>query len=541
MKKLIHRPQDLFAVIFRRKNLIAAVFLSLMALVTLVTLLIPNIYESESLILVQPRDVPESVVKEFITVDPVRRLAAIQETVLSRSNLMRVMNEFQQIQFTGIGLTDTDRIAHLRNRIHIDIKIEGSRSDETVSYFKVGYRDRDPALAQRVTSRLTSLFIEHDAKTRENQVYGTVEFLRGELDKVSSRLEESEKTLTELKDRYRYEMPEQLEPNLRTLDRLQEQLKANTEAYDRYVSMKLDLERQLSETSPVITKEREQKASLNPVREKSPLVEEYEEKERRLNELKSHYTEKHPDIIRLEAELKRLKSEIPPEDWMEVRQPTELEPEQITQPNPVYSQLTSQLRQVNTELEILAESREWIQSEIGRYSSHVQNTPEREQRVGIYQRQYDDLKKQHEDLKQKLADAELAESLESRQKGEQFLVIDPANFPQEPVKPNRLLILLAGLGISLAIATGLALGIEFAGQKVWNQWEIEEAIGLPVIGEVPEILTDEEATSRRRRGWMKAVAFAVLFLTFAGFIYGIYATPELRALGSDSVAWILKW
>ncbi len=48
----------------------------------------------------------------------------------------------------------------------------------------------------------------------------------------------------------------------------------------------------------------------------------------------------------------------------------------------------------------------------------------------------EDLTKQHEELKKKLEDAKLAGSLESRQKGAQFAIVDPANYPMEPSPPG---------------------------------------------------------------------------------------------------------
>src|SRR5206468_369739 len=140
-------------------------------------------------------------------------------------------------------------------------------------YFRISYQNQNPELAQKIAGKLTSLFIEQDSRVREVQVFGTTEFLSGELEKVSKQLERSETKLKELKARRRYELPDQLETNLRTLDRLGLQKQANVEALDRTSTLRLNLERQISETPPVIAQQKPDNAARMP--SVNPLVEEY--------------------------------------------------------------------------------------------------------------------------------------------------------------------------------------------------------------------------------------------------------------------------
>src|SRR5438093_13079326 len=112
-----------------------------------------------------------------------------------------------------------------------------------VTYFHVSYQNRGPELAQKIASKLASLFIEQDNRAREGQVFGTTELLNAELDKVGVQLKESETKLKELKERRRYELPDQVEATLRTLDRLGTTQRSNGEALDRYAPIPLNLDR----------------------------------------------------------------------------------------------------------------------------------------------------------------------------------------------------------------------------------------------------------------------------------------------------------
>lgn len=544
MKKLIIKePLDVLVLLNRRKWWALAAFLPLAAVAALIAILLPSVYVSETLVLVQPKDVPNDVVKDFITLDTQQRLISIQEAALSRTNLLRILNDFPD-EFSELRrMNEKDQIDTLRKRISIEFTPTSRGRDGIVPYFKISYQDRDPRLAQKVTDKLATYFIERDARTREEQVFGTADFLQKELNKVSDQLNDEEQQLAQLKERYQYELPDQLEANLRTLERLQGELTSIGESRDRNLAMKLDLERRLSETSPAITREQLQRQTGGRAPSQSPLVEKYHQTELALADARSRYTDRHPDVIRLEGELERLRKQIPPEDLAEVDDQSagETSSTQTNEPNPVYQQLTSQLSQVTTELRILDQKRQQTQAAIDRYSKRVENTPQREQAIASHQRQYEALQEKYKDLEQKLTQARLASSLESTQKGEQFQVIDPASYPLTPTRPNRLLVLLGGIAAALALSIGLAVGIDFLDQRIWSANEVSELLRLPVIGEIPEILSDRDLKSLRRRTMLQGVTYLALTFMTGAAIYAVYTTPGIRSLGQDTLARLLGW
>src|SRR5262249_24612438 len=182
----------------------------------------------------------------------------------------------------------------------------------------------------------------------------------------------------------------------------------------------------------------------------------------------------------------------------------------------------AQLQEVKTELRIRENEKTSIDSEIAKYSRFVANTPKTEQDIGEVVRQNDDLKKQYDDLKDKLGQARLAESLESKQKGSQFVVVDPANYPLVPTKPNKQILLLAGAFASLALSIALAAIVDVARQKVWTQSEIESFWGVPVLVDIPEIVTDSDQQVRRKRRMVHAASSLVGALAWSLCLYAIY-------------------
>src|SRR5262245_49543687 len=338
--------QDYLALLVRRKWWIIFPFLGLSGAAILLTYVLPRMYVSQTLILIRPRDVPEEFVKDLIAGSTEQRLTAIQQTVLSRTNLVAILHEFEDRLPEYNKLNMDDRVIKLNSQIKVEFEADKRSSGQTsITYFRISYQNRNPELAQKIAAKLTSLFIEQDNRARETQVFGTTEFLSGELGKVSDQLKQSEAKLKDLKAKRRYELPEQLETNLRTLDRLGLQKQANAEALDRSRTIRLNLERLISETDPIIPRPTLQGTA--PVAGQSTLVEQYLKKQQELKELTTTLTPKHPDVRAATLQLERMKKELSPQDLAALQEPKVKGPElQIagpSMPNPIYQNLTSQL------------------------------------------------------------------------------------------------------------------------------------------------------------------------------------------------------
>ncbi len=539
-KSRLHGLIDYLALIVRWRWLVAVSFFALCGLSILVSLLLPKIYVSETMILIQPRDVPTDFVKDLIAGTTDERLNAIEQTILSRTNLLRILNEFEGRMVAYRGLNDERKVEKMRKRIVIDVVSEKRQGKFLpTSNFRILYRDQNPELAQLVTARLASLFIEQDAKAREAQVFGTTEFLRGELGKVAEQLKQSETRLRTLKERFRHELPDQLETNLRTLDRLNLQKTANLEALDRHITMQMTLERQLSETPARIYTPVAVKADGTMARLPNPLVDVLRKKEQEYRELQAKATPRHPDIMRLKAELEELRKQIPPEDLAaeqggvtplsspvktesaaaELAAANAAESAAAGVPNPVYQSLTAQLQQIKTEIGIREREKKSIEIEMASCMERVNNTPNVEQDVASVLRANAELAKQHEDLRVKLEQARLSESLESKQKGAQFQILDPANYPLEPASPPTIVVLLVGVVMSLAGSVALAVVIDWMNRKVWTHGELERLLEAPVLVEIPSMVTASDVRHARRR----MLAHVALFLVFAGvYLGGLY-------------------
>ena len=550
--------QDYLALLVRRKWTVAITFVALFSLVTLLASRLPKFYISETMLQIQPREVPTDFVKDLIAGSTDQRLNAIEQNIFSRTNLLKILSQFETELVAFRGLNDDLKVVKLKKLIVIEFPTERVRGQWLpITNVRIAFRDQSPELAQKIAARLASLFVEQESRARETQVFGTTEFLTKELEKIAALLLKSEEDLKTKKQQYRYELPSELETNLRTLDRLQMQKTGNLEAMDRYMTMQLNIERQLAETVPLIPREAvpgmaaaaaavqrnplldaykvPTEATLAPPKtaqvpavhtaaspSKASPLEAYRAKEQEYNQLLARSTEKHPDVMRLKAELEQMKKDLPPEEATVTDKPAAEQPAPDLVPNPVYQSLNAQLRQVKTELEIRDREKNWIERQMALYNQRVADTPRVEQEVAAILRTNQDLNKQHDDLKAKLSQAKLSESLESHQKGSQFLIVDPANYPLEAATPGKLVVLIAGCLISLILGVGLAFVLGVADQRVWTQPELERFLDARVLVEIPTIVTPADLQSQRFRKLLHAGIAGVCLCAYLGCVGFVY-------------------
>ena len=182
----------------------------------------PKVYEAQTLILVQPQEVPRDYVRSIVSTSVENRLRTITQQVTSRTNLEKIIQRYNLLKGRTVSLRIDNMVSSLRRRISIDVS-GGNRRQET-STFTIAFRGKDPNSVMKVTNALASNFIAENLRIREAQAQGTSIFLADELESARRRLLENEKELKDYKERYMGGLPEQLQTNLSILTGLQGQV-----------------------------------------------------------------------------------------------------------------------------------------------------------------------------------------------------------------------------------------------------------------------------------------------------------------------------
>jgi uncharacterized protein involved in exopolysaccharide biosynthesis len=147
----------------------------------------PRVYRATTAILVIPQRVPERFVQLTVTADLRERLTTIQQQILSRTRLERIIQEFNLYRAERERLIMEDVIDMMRRDIHVSLTVSRN-DDEPLNNFSVGFDATDPRTAMRVTERLASLFVQENVEDRALLADQTDQFLRGQLEDLRQRL-----------------------------------------------------------------------------------------------------------------------------------------------------------------------------------------------------------------------------------------------------------------------------------------------------------------------------------------------------------------
>lgn len=487
------------------------------------SLLLPDQYRSETLILVERQQVPKEYVKPTVTTGLQDRLQSMTQEILSRTRLRYIIDKFglyrryseQQLSYrlgalAAKGLKKAgvenysmfgrylgepsleDLIATMRSNIQVEL-VRHRRSEVTA--FKVSYAGESPQLVQQVATELASLFIEENLKVRERMAENTSKFIGVELESARRELESQEAKLRQFKTRYMGQLPEQERTNIELFRHWQAQLQANTASLNRLQQEDLLLRNSLSLRETMVGVH-----AGTEVRSGSPIS-----LQRRLSDLRfaltgmeARYTPQHPDVVKLKREIIQLQTRLSEA----AQEPEEKAPEPSIAPplDPAIAGIEARLEVNQMVHETLLRDQKKIQLNIKQYRERITLMPLREQQYVEITRDYGVAQKNYESLLHKRALSSLASNLEKRQQGEQFRVLDPANLPTKPFRPNRPLVAFLGSAVGLMLGLGWVAAGVFLDKSLRNERDVEFYLEAPVLALIPSV--DSPAQKRSFMPWI---------------------------------------
>src|SRR5204863_2366544 len=131
----------------------------------------------------------------------------------------KVVDEFGLYSDSKKVSTMEDRVETLRRKINIEFRRN--------NIFQLSFESENPDKAKQVATRVASLFIEQNLQVREQQALGTKSFINAEAERLRKELEQQEAEVNRFKAANRFELPDVLDANLRTLEQLRTELQAS--------------------------------------------------------------------------------------------------------------------------------------------------------------------------------------------------------------------------------------------------------------------------------------------------------------------------
>jgi polysaccharide chain length determinant protein (PEP-CTERM system associated) len=513
--------RDILAIARRRFRVALLTFAVLFAPSLAFVLFLPDLYRATATVLVERQPVPETFVQPSVTEAVDTRLHTIGQEVLSRRHLVELIERFDLYPTLRRRVGAEDLTGRMRRDIGVarkEVAQDWGRS-ATIA-FDLSYRGTDPRKAAEVTNALAAFYVDENVRLRERQAARTVEFLQAQLQDMRKKLDEQEARAGAYTARHAGELPQQMEANLATLERLNTQLQLNSENQIRALERREQLERRRAGLAPA-------GAAAGPEDDAARLA----RLRRELVDLRSRYTSRYPDVVRLERDIAALERRVG--DSAGAAAPGGEAAAGDGAPPGARAADAGAAAGFEAEIRALKAEETRLRRAIQAYEERVENAPRRQQEFDELSRDHRTTRDLYHSLLKKYEEALLARSLEHGQTAERFRILDPALPPATPEGPAR-----PWLGVLLFVAAaGAAVGIaalaEHADTSFHGVDALREFARVPVLASIPRIVT--RADSRRR-----AVLAAAALVAAAGGVAALVGLAYHAAHQYEQIVYLLS-
>jgi polysaccharide chain length determinant protein (PEP-CTERM system associated) len=437
----------------------------------------PPTYKTVATVAVQAPTVTPDLVAQRAVLNTEDRLRALTQQLRSPSVLERVVRE--EALATDRPVDAVVQELHARITIEPMKPITRTEAVATLNAFDIVYRDSTPERTQRVADRLAAVFVDEHSRSRAVQAEGTTEFLRTQLQSSQERITNLEKQLRRVKELHMGQLPEQTEANMQALGALRQQLDTtgNNLRYEQdrlsFIERQIQAVRQGAASAPAAASA--SGGAPSPQQRINTL-------QRDLAAARSKYTDKHPEVLALEDELKIARAEA-----AALRGQSDSSREEQLGTDPVYQQLTSDRSMAEARIRNLQRAEGQLRSDMARYQGRVEAAPMVEQEMAATQREYDLERENYKNLSERHTAAQMQAQLAEQRGGERFSVLNKASLPESPESPNRLTILLFAIGAGLILGGSAALGRDYLDPAVRDARSLQDQFDVPVLAEIPRI------------------------------------------------------
>ena len=534
-------PKTLLAILKRRKWFLLIPTALLLPVVVAVAMLLPPIYRSEGMILIERPNVPPDLIASTVTSFAAERIEVIKQRFMTTENLLKIMDEHDLYPEERKRRPVTELTEEIRADIGVELVEQGLRRDPNVIAFKVAFEHEDATKAQRVASELVSWYLSQNARTRQQQARETAAFLEKELAAVQAEAEALEEELEAFEQKHKQNLPQQIDIYRESLNRLRDEADQLEFTAQTLGERQAYLKRRLADVGrdgavmidgEVVLGLRDHLDALKMERAR----------------LSVRVTDQHPDLIALTRDIKALEAKLADRDAALDASAQDVErngasvsrgdPEQAegateAEGGSMVAETSHQesdtagmaaeffgneeLEAVQRELRLVERRQQAVEADIANVEQKMERATLVRDEYSALRREYDNVLSDYQALRRKELVARMGTSLEMERKSERFSLIEPPQRPSAPEKPNRPLILAGGFVLAFGAGLGSLLLAEILAPALRSAKKLESLTGMQPLVVIPHIRTRREVM----RTWLLrgAAAVCVIAVIGAGLAY----------------------
>ena len=450
-------------VVYRHRLIAVCVFALGLGTTLCLMVMLPNVYRSTAVIVVEPPQVSPDYVD--VGNPPVRgqnmnvadQLDALARQAFSQARLEELIRKFG-LYHVRSGQPLETRVEYMRRHIDLVVPEDAMRYEtappqqqRSPNVLKISFEYPNRNTAQRVTEQLVNNYIDEAYRQRIQRAEDATRFLTAQVARAKAEVVAKSMQVQDLQRRYQGSLPEELEPNLAEMGRLQNQL---------------------SMINQQITAER-----LTPMAggQAVPLTsaQELMELELKLAALRAIYSDEYPDVSQLKQQIADLKQQIRQNHGAGTETSSAAGPGHVDYVGSAQASLERQAAMLSAQIASL--------------NLRVAATSVHGQELDAVKRDYDASDTEYHGLLKKQLGAQLRETLEKRHQDERLRLLEGADLAKKPIRPNRIAIGIFGIIYSFFAALGLPFGLYFTDTSFKEPAELQGEYGIPVVATIPAI------------------------------------------------------
>jgi len=470
----------------RRRRLTLGIAFAFIALAALTAgMLWPRKYVASTTILAQESSIITPLMEGAAAPTANKNRANMARDVIFSRKVMAKILEAGGWMASNPSPVEQDRLAEaIKSRTQVQITRD--------NLITIAYSDNNAKRTFEVARAFAQLFISESLASKQRESREAYEFINSQVEAYRTKLTDAEDKLKAYRDANADARPGSEADTAARISQLRTQIE----------SARMDMmERRSQEGS--LASQLTGESEINTVQTADGVLQmQLGELQSQLNKLQLQYTDSYPDVVRIRHQIEDLKKQLAASNQR--RQSAQLAGTTATLENsvafnPNYQQIKTQLSSARAASAAAAArmgaSESMLQSELQR-SARIANS---ENVTAELTRDYNVNRDVYQDLLKRRENARVSMNLDAEQRGLNFLVQNPAVMPLSPTGLRFMHFGLAGMGLSLVLPLSMLLALVWFDPRVRSVWQLEQAIGSPVLAAIPYYPTPGDRRRERMR------------------------------------------
>jgi polysaccharide chain length determinant protein (PEP-CTERM system associated) len=478
---------------------------------------LPNQFQAVSMIYVDTDTMMAPLLKDLtVSTDPQQQVSVMLNTLLARPNLEQVVHLTNPRANSLSSAEMARQVETLQDNISI-------RPLNTKNLFQLAYTDKDADRGLNVTQTLLSIFVDSNIGNKRHDLEGAQSFLDTKVNEYETLVRQAEQRRTAFR-----QANLEILSNTVTPDQARQGIEVARQQLDGAQARLSSLRNQLASLPKMVYIDGPGGLVLGSgnLPMGGSLFQQLAAAKQALVDLKSRYTDDHPDVKALKRQIATLQGELSaiPADGGQGSGSQSI-------PNPVYVQTQSKLSDAQTDVALQAQKLHEAQAGLDRALKQSSKVLDISAQFANLDRDYDLVHKTYQELMARRESAKLSQSVNDEQSSITVRIVEPPKKAAFPVAPNRpllnSLVILVGMlaGVAAAIALSINAGRFFAKEQLAAEFD------YPIIGVVGRLARADDSLNARRAYTALAACTGLLLCGYVVVLVALDASFRLTLRG----------